>query len=160
TYANPEALISTDQLAARLDDPDLAILEVDEDTTAYEKAHIRGAVGLDWQRDLHAPPRREFVSAADLASLLGSHGVRDGQTIVLYGGNSNWFAAYAYWLFALRGVPNVRLLDGGRKKWELESRPMVTEVATRPATTFSLGSARPVLRVLRDEILARQDVTL
>src|SRR5262249_26020499 len=105
-------------------------------------------------------PRREFVSAADLASLLGRHGVRDGQMIVLYGGNSNWFAAYAYWLFALRGVPNVRLLDGGRKKWELESRPMVTEVATPPAPPFNLGPARPVLRVRRDEVLARHDVTL
>jgi thiosulfate/3-mercaptopyruvate sulfurtransferase len=153
TYANPGALITTDELATRLDDPDLAIVEVDEDTTAYDKGHIPGAIGLNWQRDLQAPPRRDFVSAPGLAALLGGHGIRDQQTIVLYGGNSNWFAAYAYWLFALRGVPRVRLLDGGRMKWELESRPMVTDVVTRAATTVRLGSPRPELRVLRDEVI-------
>jgi thiosulfate/3-mercaptopyruvate sulfurtransferase len=153
TYANAGALISTEELATRLDDPLWAIIEVDEDTTAYEKGHIAGAIGLDWQHDLHALPRREFVSSAELAALLGARGVRSEQTIVLYGGNSNWFAAYAYWLFALRGVRNVRLLDGGRKKWELEERPMVTEEPARPATSYVLHAPRPELRILRDEVL-------
>jgi thiosulfate/3-mercaptopyruvate sulfurtransferase len=160
TYANTDALISTAELAARLDDPQWAIVEVDEDTTAYEKGHIPGAVGLNWKHDLQAPPRREFVSSDELAALLGARGVRDGQTIVLYGGNSNWFAAYAYWLFALRGVRNVRLLDGGRKKWELEDRPMVTDVPNRPPARLRLGTPRPELRILRDEVLRADGATL
>jgi thiosulfate/3-mercaptopyruvate sulfurtransferase len=160
TYANPGALITTDELATRLDDPELAIVEVDEDTTAYEKGHIPGAIGLNWQLDLHARPRREFVSAAELAALLGARGVRDTQTIVLYGGNSNWFAAYAFWLLTLRGARRVRLLDGGRKKWELESRPMVTDVVTRPATAYKLGDQQPRLRVLRDDVLIKDKATL
>jgi len=160
TYANPDAIITTAELADRLDDAGLTIIEVDEDTTAYEKGHIPGAIGLNWQRDLHAPPRREFVSGPELAKLLGARGVHDGQTIVLYGGNSNWFAAYAYWLFALRGVRGVRLLDGGRKKWELESRPMATGPVDRPAGTLTLGEAQPQLRILRDDVLARGASTL
>jgi thiosulfate/3-mercaptopyruvate sulfurtransferase len=160
TYANPDAIMTTEELADRLGDAGLAIIEVDEDTTAHEKGHIPGAIGLDWRRDLHAPPRREFISGPDLAALLGSRGVHDGQTIVLYGGNSNWFAAYAYWLFALRGVRAVRLLDGGRKKWELESRTMVTGPADRPGGTLTLGEARPRLRILRDEVLARGESTM
>jgi thiosulfate/3-mercaptopyruvate sulfurtransferase len=157
TYARPEALINTDQLYARLDDPSLAIVEVDEDTTAYHKGHIPGAVTLDWQNELHAMPRRDFVSAGQLADLLGARGIGDDQTIVLYGGNNNWFAAYAYWLFKLRGVEQVRLLDGGRKKWELESRTLDTDEPRRAPTTYRLGAARPDLRIFRDEMVARAD---
>jgi thiosulfate/3-mercaptopyruvate sulfurtransferase len=154
-YANPTALIETAELAGRLDDPGLAVVEVDEDTTAYAKGHIPGAVTFDWQRELHAEPRRDFITADRLAELLGSRGIAGDQTIVLYGGNNNWFAAYAYWLFRLRGVDRVRLLNGGRMKWELESRPLDAERPGRPEARFPAGPGRPGLRILRDEILAR-----
>ena len=148
------ALSTTSKLIARLGDPTVAIVEIDEDVTAYEKGHIPGAVTFDWQKELHALPRRDFVSAERLAELLGSRGISSEQTIVLYGGNNNWFAAYAYWLFRLRGVEKVELLDGGRKKWELESRPLDTATVSPRPTTFKLGAARPELRAFRDEVLA------
>jgi thiosulfate/3-mercaptopyruvate sulfurtransferase len=136
-----------------LSDPGLAIVEVDEDMTPFETSHIPGAIPIDWKAELHALPRRDFVSAEQLAALLGSKGVSDGQTIILYGGNNNWFAAYAYWLLRLRGIEDVRLLDGGRKKWELEDRPLTGEARPRPAATFRIGSPRPELRITRDEVL-------
>ena len=154
-YAHPHRLMETAELGTRLDDGGLAVIEVDEDTTAYEKGHIPGAVALDWQTELHALPRRDFVSAEQLAALLGARGVGTDQTIVLYGGNNNWFAAYAYWLFRLRGIDNVVLLNGGRKKWELESRPVDTDRPARPATALRTGTARPELRIFRDEVVAR-----
>ncbi len=141
TYANPTALIETDQLVARLGDSSLAIVEVDEDTSAYAEGHIPGAVALDWQHELHALPRRDFISAEALAELLGARGISAENTIVLYGGNNNWFAAYAYWLFRLRGVENVRLLNGGRKKWELEGRSVDAEKPDRAPTSYRLGRA-------------------
>jgi thiosulfate/3-mercaptopyruvate sulfurtransferase len=153
-YANPHALMSTTELEARLGDTDLAIVEIDEDTSAYHKGHIPGAVTFDWQHELHAVPRRDFVSAERLAELFGSRGIGSDQTIVLYGGNNNWFAAYAYWLFRLRGVERVRLLDGGRKKWELESRPVDTDGPLRSPQTFKPGAPRPGIRMFRDEVVA------
>jgi thiosulfate/3-mercaptopyruvate sulfurtransferase len=153
SYANPHRLITTAELAARLDDPRHVIVEVDEDTSAYEKGHIPGAIALDWQHELHALPRRDFISEAQLAALLGARGISDDQTIILYSGNNNWFAAYAYWLLRLRGAENVKLLDGGRKKWELESRLLDTARVERPARAYKLGPARPELRVFRDEVL-------
>jgi thiosulfate/3-mercaptopyruvate sulfurtransferase len=154
-YAKPDSLMEPDELAGRLDDPALAVVEVDEDTTAYEKDHIPGAVALDWQHELHALPRRDFVDADELARLLGARGISPDQTIVLYGGNNNWFAAYAYWLLRLRGVERVRLLNGGRKKWELDGRPLTDQRPDRPATTFHMGPARPRLRAFRDEVVAQ-----
>jgi thiosulfate/3-mercaptopyruvate sulfurtransferase len=154
-YANPGSLIDTAGLAERLNDTGVAIVEVDEDTTAYEKGHVPGAVALNWEHDLRAAPRRDFVSASELAALLGARGITADQTIVLYGGNNNWFAAYAYWLFRMRGVEKVQLLDGGRKKWELESRPLDTDTPARPAKTFRIGQARPGIRIYRDEVVAR-----
>jgi len=152
-YANPHALMATTELEARLGDTDLAIVEIDEDTSAYHKGHIPGAVTFDWQHELHAVPRRDIVSSEQLAELLGSRGIGSDQTIILYGGNNNWFAAYAYWLFRLRGVERVRLLDGGRRKWELESRALDTEQPARAPQRFRLGSPRPGIRVFRDEVV-------
>jgi thiosulfate/3-mercaptopyruvate sulfurtransferase len=154
-YAHPETLVSTDWLEKHLSDSDLAIVEVDEDTTAYEKGHIPNAIGINWLTELHDHPRREFVSAEALAKLLGSKGISSDQTIVLYGGNNNWFAAYAYWLLKYRGASRLKLLNGGRKKWELESRPLVQDQPNRPATTFELGSPNEGLRIFRDEVLQR-----
>jgi thiosulfate/3-mercaptopyruvate sulfurtransferase len=154
-YANPDVLVETDWLEQHGDDAGVAIVEVDEDTTAYEKGHIPQAIAINWATELHDLPRRDFVSAEQLATLLGGKGISSDDTIVLYSGNNNWFAAYAYWLFKLRGVSNVKLLNGGRKKWELESRPLVQDTPNRPATTFEIGREQPELRVFRDEVLER-----
>ena len=154
-YTNTAALVETDWLEQQGDSPDIAILEVDEDTTAYEKGHIPHAISIDWENDLHDLPRREFVTSEQLAKLLGEKGVSSDQTIVLYSGNNNWFAAYAYWLFKYRGVENVKLLNGGRKKWELESRLLTQDEPNRPATTFKIGPEKPEFRILRDEVIQR-----
>ena len=154
-YAHPEVLVDTDWLEQHAGDDTVAIVEVDEDTTAYDKGHIPNAIGIHWSTELHEVPRREFVSSQGLAELLGRKGISSDQTIVLYGGNNNWFATYAYWLFKYRGVENVKLLNGGRKKWELESRALVQDQPNRPATTFTIGASRDDLRIFRDEVLQR-----
>jgi thiosulfate/3-mercaptopyruvate sulfurtransferase len=155
-YANPDALVETDWLEEHLDDPDIRVIEVDEDTTAYEKGHIRGAVGWNWTTDLHADVGRDYVSQAALSELLSRAGVGDGTTVVLYGGNNNWFAAYAYWILKLRGFDRVKLLNGGRKKWELESRPLTQDEPSYAPTGFAIqASERPQIRALRDEVLAK-----
>jgi thiosulfate/3-mercaptopyruvate sulfurtransferase len=155
-YANPGALVETEWLEAHLDDPNVRVIEVDEDTTAYEKGHIRGAVAWNWSADLHQPVGRDYVDAAGLSKLLSKAGVGPDTTVILYGGNNNWFAAYAYWILKLRGFDAVKLLNGGRKKWELESRELVTEVPTPEETGFRIsGSERPQIRALRDEVLAK-----
>ena len=154
-YRNPDALVDTAWLEQNIDDSKVAIVEVDEDITAYEKGHIPNAIGIDWTNDLHDLPRREFVSSEQLAKLLGGKGISNDATIVLYSGNNNWFAAYAYWLFKYRGVENVKLLNGGRKKWELESRLLTQDEPNRPATTFNIGSERPEIRIFREEAIAR-----
>ena len=154
-YAHPDVLVEAQWLEDHLDDDGIAIVEVDEDPTAYEKGHIPNAVSIDWANELHDLPRREFISSDQLADLLGRKGIPSDQTIVLYSGNNNWFAAYAYWLFKLRGVENVKLLNGGRKKWELDSRPLTQEAPQRAATTFNVGSERPELRIFRNEVEER-----
>ena len=154
-YKNPEVLVETDWLEENAGSEEIAIIEVDEDPTAYDKGHITGAIALNWVTDLQGLPRRDFITSEGLAKLLGENGISDKHTIVLYGGNNNWFATYAYWLFKYRGVENVKLLNGGRKKWELESRLLVQDVPSRPATTFNIGQENPDLRVYRDEVIER-----
>jgi thiosulfate/3-mercaptopyruvate sulfurtransferase len=157
-YANPNALVETEWLERHLQDPDVRVIEVDEDTTAFEKGHIPGAVAWNWAVDLHAPVGRDYLDRAGFSRLLSRAGVGEGTTVVLYGGNNNWFAAYAYWLLKLRGFDAVRLLNGGRKKWELESRPLTQEVPVYPETGFEIpGPERPELRALRDQVLASLD---
>ncbi len=153
TYARPDVLITTDELAASLQTGNYAIVEVDEDTDAYAAGHIPGAISINWSTELRYPARRDFIDRAALAELLGSKGVSNDQVIVLYSGNNNWFATYAYWLFALRGVENVKLLDGGRKKWELEGLPLTQETPAANPTTFQPGPERPELRVQRNAVL-------
>ena len=155
-YANPSALVETEWLEEHLEDPSIRIIEVDEDTTAYEKGHIRNAVGWNWFDDLHAKPRRDYVGQDGLSRLLQQAGVGRDTTVVLYGGNNNWFAAYAYWLLRYLGFDNVKLLDGGRKKWELESRELTTDVPEHEVTDFTIkGKVRNNLRVLRDDVLKK-----
>lgn len=154
-YVNKDVLIETDELAERLDDESLVIVEVDEDTSLYEKGHIPGAIAWDWTRDLHDPLRREFVDGKQLQELLTRSGVNEGDTVVLYAGNNNWFAAYAYWLLKYRGFDNVKLLNGGRKKWELDNRPLSADPVTpTPATKpVTLAGDRPELRAMRDDVM-------
>ena len=136
-----EVLVDADWVQGHLDHPGLVLVEVDEDTSAYDKGHIKGAVKLDWKKDLQDPVRRDFIGRAEFERLLSERGISSDDTVILYGGNNNWFAAYAYWYFRLYGHDNVKLLDGGRKKWELDSRDMVTDVPGR--LTESLLSSRP-----------------
>ncbi len=155
-YANPEALVETDWLEEHLHDRAIRVIEVDEDSTAYEKGHIDGAVGWNWTVDLHAPVGRDYVDQGGLSRLLQQAGVGSDTTVVLYGGNNNWFAAYAYWLLRYLGLGNVKLLNGGRKKWELESRPLSMDVPSYAATDFRVtGPITGEIRAFRDEVLAR-----
>ena len=154
-YANPDALVSTDWLEDHLDDPTVRVIEVDEDTTAFEKGHIRGAVAWNWTTDLHTAVGRDYKDQGGFADLLSAAGVGAETSVVLYGGNNNWFAAYAYWLLKLRGFEAVQLLNGGRKKWELESRVLIAEVPTYEASGHVfLGEERPEIRAFRDEVVA------
>jgi thiosulfate/3-mercaptopyruvate sulfurtransferase len=149
-----DVLVDADWVENHLDDPGVVLVEVDEDTTAYDKGHIRSAVKLDWKKDLQDPVRRDFVDRHGFEQLLSGRGIGNDDTVVLYGGNNNWFAAYAYWYFRLYGHRNVKLLDGGRKKWELESREMVTAVPERPRTSYQATEQDSSLRAMRDEVIA------
>ncbi len=148
------ALVDADWVESHLDDDHVVLVEVDEDTAAYDKNHLRGAVRLDWKKDLQDPVRRDFVDRGQFEALLSARGIANEDTVVLYGGNNNWFAAYAYWYFRLYGHQDVRLLDGGRKKWELDSRELVTDVVDRPATTYTATEQDRSIRAFRDEVEA------
>ncbi len=155
-YKNPDALVETDWLEAHLNDENVRVIEVDEDTSAYEKGHVSGAVGWNWNSDLHTKVGRDYVSRAELSELLSRAGVGDDTTVVLYGGNNNWFAAYAYWILKLRGFDNVKLVNGGRKKWELESRELTQDVPSYQPTGITLTAPeRDEIRALRDEVLSK-----
>jgi thiosulfate/3-mercaptopyruvate sulfurtransferase len=149
-----QALVDATWAEAHLTDPSVVFVEVDEDVSAYDKGHIPGAVRLDWKSELQDPVIRDFVNKEAFEALLSAKGVSNDQTVVLYGGNNNWFAAYAYWYFSLYGHADVRLLDGGRKKWELDSRELTTDVIARPATEYKAKEARTDIRAFRDEVIA------
>ena len=155
-YAKPEALVETDWLEEHVKDPGIRVIEVDEDTEAYEKGHIQAAVGWNWTTDLHTEVGRDYVDRTGLSELLSAAGVGPETTVVLYGGNNNWFAAYAYWVLKLRGFDEVKLLNGGRKKWELESRELTQDPPSVSGTGFSIaGGEREQIRALRDEVLGK-----
>ncbi|MEU5129357.1 sulfurtransferase [Streptomyces mobaraensis] len=151
-----DVLVDADWLQARIDagDPKTVIVEVDEDTSAYDKNHIKSAIRIDWRTDLQDPVRRDFVDQAGFEKLLSEKGIANDDTVVLYGGNNNWFAAYAYWYFKLYGHQDVRLLDGGRKKWELDSRDLVAEVPQRPRTEYKAKPQDASIRAFRDDVVA------
>src|SRR6201988_4104309 len=131
------SLVTAQWVEDHLDDDTIVLIEVDEDTAAYDKGHIRGAIKLDWTTDLQDQVRRDFVNKAQFEALLSAKGVSNDDTVVLYGGNNNWFAAYAYWYFKLYGHGDLKLLDGGRKKWELDGRQLSKDTVTRPATSYT-----------------------
>jgi thiosulfate/3-mercaptopyruvate sulfurtransferase len=149
-----DVLVDADWVQEHAADDGVVLVEVDEDTTAYDKGHIKGAVKIDWKKDLQDPIRRDFVDRAGFEALLSERGISNDDTVILYGGNNNWFAAYAYWYFRLYGHRDVRLLDGGRKKWELDSREQVTEVPDRPRTSYRAQEQDPSIRAHRDEVIA------
>ncbi|GLW65234.1 sulfurtransferase [Actinomadura rubrobrunea] len=148
-----DVLVDADWVEAHLDDPGLVLVEVDEDVSAYDKGHIRGAVKIDWKTELQDPVRRDFVDKTGFEQLLSDKGIANDDLVILYGGNNNWFAAYAYWYFKLYGHEKVRLLDGGRKKWELDSRELVTDVPQRPKTEYKAKEQNLAIRAFRDEVV-------
>jgi thiosulfate/3-mercaptopyruvate sulfurtransferase len=148
-----DVLVDAEWVQAHLDDPKVVVVEVDEDTSAYDKNHIRNAIRIDWKKDLQDPVRRDFVDQAGF-ELLSERGIANDDTVVLYGGNNNWFASYAYWYFKLYGHEDVKLLDGGRKKWELDSRDLVAEVPSRPATQYKAKPQDTAIRAFRDDVVA------
>src|SRR6201991_2687276 len=147
------SLVTAQWVEDHLDDPQIVLVEVDEDTTAYDKGHIKGAIKLDWTTDLQDQVRRDFVNKAQFEALLSDRGIGNDDTVVLYGGNNNWFAAYAYWYFKLYGHRDVKLLDGGRKKWELDARPLVKDAAAREHTSYTAQEPDSTIRAFRDEVV-------
>ena len=152
--ARNDVLVSADWSEQNLNTEGIVFVEVDEDTSAYDGGHIPGAVKLDWRQDLQDSPRRDFLNAEQFGKLLSERGIANDDTVVLYGGNNNWFAAYAYWYFKIYGHQNVKLIDGGRKKWELDGRPLSADTVTRPATTYVAKPADTSIRAFRDEVIA------
>jgi thiosulfate/3-mercaptopyruvate sulfurtransferase len=151
-----QVLVDADWVAEHAGDENVVLVEVDEDTTAYDGGHIPGAVKLDWKKDLQDPVRRDFINKEQFEKLLSERGISNDDTVVLYGGNNNWFAAYAYWVLRLRGFDNVKLLNGGRKKWELESRQLTQDPASVTPSGFSIsGPELGGIRALRDEVLGK-----
>ena len=149
-----DVLVDGDWVEKNLDVDTVVVVEVDEDSQAYYRDHIPGAVALDWKRDLQDPLRRDFVDRAGFEALLSAKGIANDDTVVLYGGNNNWFADYAYWYFKVYGHRDVRLLDGGRKRWEIDGRPLSTDAVARPATQYVAQEPDKRLRAHRDEVVA------
>ncbi len=148
------ALVTADWVAENLNNPQVVIVEVDEDTALYTQGHIENAITFNWREDLQDGLRRDIISKEGFEALLSKSGIANDTTVILYGGNNNWFAAYAYWYFKLYGHQDVRLLDGGRKRWELDARPFITAVPTRTATRYVAKDQDLSLRAFRDEVIA------
>jgi thiosulfate/3-mercaptopyruvate sulfurtransferase len=152
-YAN-DVLVDTDWVQEHLDDDSVRIVEVDENPALYAEAHIPGAIGFDWKQDLQDQVRRDFLGPEDFGALLGSRGISDEHTIVLYGDRNNWFAAYTYWYLKYYGHHDVKLVNGPREKWIAEGRPTSTAVPSHEPATFSARPGDEAIRAYRHEVLA------
>ena len=150
-YAN-DVLVETDWLAEHLDDDSIRIVEVDENPALYAEAHIPGAIGFDWKEDLQYPVRRDFLDAEAFGALMGSVGISNDHTVVLYGDRNNWFAAYTYWYFKYYGHDKVKLVNGPREKWIAEGRETTTEVPSHPPATFETKAGDDSIRAYRDQV--------
>ena len=154
-YAHPEVLVSTDWLEAHLGDDKLVVVESDEDVLLYATGHIPGAVKIDWHTDLNDPVLRDYLRGNEFAELLSSRGINRDTTVVIYGDNKNWWAAYALWVFKLFGHPDVRLLDGGRETWILEGRALTTDNPVIERTDYPVIERDDTkIRAYRDDVLA------
>jgi thiosulfate/3-mercaptopyruvate sulfurtransferase len=148
-----DVLVTADWAEKNLGTDGIVFLEVDEDTTAYDGGHLPGAVKVNWTTELQDQVRRDIADKDQFSKLLSEKGVSNDDTVVLYGGNNNWFAAYAYWQFKLYGHADVKLLDGGRKKWELDGRPLTTDAADRPGGNYTAQDPDLAIRAFRDEVV-------
>ena len=148
------SLVTADWVSENLKNPSVVLVEVDEDTTLYDQGHIEGAITFHWRNDLQDGLIRDLISKEKFEALLSKSGISNDSTVILYGGNNNWFATYAFWYFKVYGHADVRLLDGGRKRWELDSRPFVTAVPTRTATRYVAKERDNSIRAFRDEVIA------
>ncbi len=158
SYAHPERLVTTEWLAEHLDDEGVVVVESDEDVLLYETGHIPGSVKIDWHTDLQDPLMRDYLDGEQFAALMAEKGVTRDHTVVFYGDNFNWWAAYALWVFRLFGHEDVRLLNGGRQKWVAEDRPMTTDVPERPTTTYPVVERHDAdIRAYREDVLAHLD---
>jgi thiosulfate/3-mercaptopyruvate sulfurtransferase len=151
-YKHPEVLVSTDWVVQHANDPKVRLVEVDVDTSSYEKGHIQNAIAWNWTSQLQDSVRRDLLSKSQMEELLGQSGIARDTTVVLYGDNNNWFAAYALWQLKYYGHPDARLMDGGRKKWELEGRPFVTDAPTFTAASYKASDPDLSVRAKRDSV--------
>ena len=153
-YKHPEVLVSTEWAAQHLSDSNVRLVEVDVDTTAYDQGHIPGAVGWNWQTQLQDNIRRDLISKQELEQLLGRSGISNDTTVLLYGDNNNWFAAYALWQLKYYGHKDVRLINGGRKKWLEEKRPLTTEAPKITPTTYRVAGPDESIRARKEDVFA------
>jgi thiosulfate/3-mercaptopyruvate sulfurtransferase len=153
-YKHPEVLVSTEWVADHLNDPKVRLVEVDVDTSAYAQGHIPGAVGWNWQTQLQDNIRRDLIDKAALERLLGQSGISNDTTILLYGDNNNWFAAYAFWQLKYYGHNDVRLINGGRKKWIEEKRPLTTDAPKISPAKYTAKTPDESIRARKEQVFA------
>ncbi len=153
-YSHPESLVNTEWVAEHGGDANVRLVEVDVDTSAYEQGHVAGAVGWNWQSQLQQSLRRDLISKEEVEQLLGSAGIDNNTTVILYGDNNNWFAAWAFWQLKYYGHNDVRLMNGGRAKWVAENRPVTTDAATPGAKTYRASGPNENIRAYRDYVLS------
>jgi thiosulfate/3-mercaptopyruvate sulfurtransferase len=151
-YAHPEVLVETSWVAENLNNPTIRLIEADEDVLLYEVGHLPGAVKLDWHVDVQDRVKRDFVNQQDFEELMSKWGISNDTTIILYGDKNNWYACYSYWLFTMYGHRNMKIMNGGRLKWESEQRPMTKEVPHYATTTYHAQSMDESIRAFRDEV--------
>ncbi|PCI15717.1 MAG: sulfurtransferase [SAR202 cluster bacterium] len=152
-YSHPESLVTTDWVAEHGNDANVRLVEVDVDTSAYDEGHIAGAVGWNWQSQLQASLRRDLISGPELEALLGVAGIDNNTTVILYGDNNNWFAAWAFWQLKYYGHGDVRLMNGGRAKWVADGRPLTTDAASHVAKSYRASEPNQDIRAYRDAVL-------
>jgi len=153
-YAHPESVVSTEWVGEHGSDSNVRLVEVDVDTAAYDQGHIAGAVGWNWQSQLQENVSRDLISKSDMESLLGNAGISNDTTVILYGDNNNWFAAWAFWQMKYYGHGEVKLMNGGRAKWEAEGRELTNDAPSHAAASYSANDADDSIRAYRDEVLS------
>jgi thiosulfate/3-mercaptopyruvate sulfurtransferase len=156
-YVRPEMVVSTDWVAEHLTDPTVRVVEADEDVLLYDVGHIPGAVKLDWHTEMQDPVERDFVNRENFEELMSHKGIGNTTTVVLYGDKNNWYATYSLWLFKLYGHEDVRIMDGGRLKWEKEGRPWTRDVSSPPSTRYSAKDPDLSIRAFRDEVFQHME---